>query len=349
MARLRVAVAMSGGTDSAYAALWCRRRGYDPVGVTLWLTDMPTEPPGIALARAMAERLGIPHQVIDARAEFRTAVTEYSVAEYARLRTPNPCARCNPTTKFAVMLRAARDLGATKLATGHYARVGHAGGRWLIRRGRDPKKEQSYFLFALAQEQLAHTLFPLGGIDKHTVRVRLHEAGLTVPADESQEVCFIPRDCGVAAWLRARGINDQPGPIIGADGREVGRHAGLAGFTIGQREGIRVPAAYPLYVLGFDRARNALLVGPNEALMQREMTVTGLNLVALPAWPDRFRARVQVRYRATPAPALLVREGADRLRVRFDAPQRGLTPGQCAVVYRRSTVLGGGWIDAVAR
>ena len=339
--RLKVAVAMSGGTDSSYAALWCRRRGYEVLGLTLRLTDAPPA----AAAAALADQLGIAHAVIDARAAFQKLVIEYFTAEYARLRTPNPCAMCNPRLKFGLLLEQARRLGAQRLATGHYARIAPRGGRWLLLAGRDPQKEQSYFLFGLAQAQLAAALFPLGGLTKDEVRARLRAAGLVVPATESQEICFVPPGTGVADWLRARGVNDVPGPIVDRAGRELGRHRGLAGFTIGQREGIRVPAAHPLYVLGFDAARHALVVGRNEELLGRELRVRGLNLVALPAWPDRFRARVRVRYRAVPAPAVITRTGVDELLVRFDQPQRGLTPGQAAVFYRRNIVLGGGWIQ----
>lgn len=344
MRRQLVAVAMSGGVDSGYVALALQRRGFPVLGLTLRLTD---DSSAAAAAAVQAAHLGIPHRVVEARAAFRREIITYFRDSYAACRTPNPCARCNPVIKFGLLLDRARALGATALATGHYVRRLRAHGRWLLQEGRDPRKEQSYFLFALSQAQLAAARFPLGYLTKETVRARAAAAGLPVRGSESFAACFVPRGERIADWLARHGVQGKPGPILSPDGSMLGLHQGLYGFTIGQRQGIGVAAAHPLYVTGFDAARNALLTGPDSLLWQRTMRVRGLHVMAWAHWPRRLRARVRVRYRAQPAAATLTRTGDDELTVHFDAPQRGLTCGQAAVCYARTRVLGGGWIDAV--
>ncbi|MBX5465647.1 MAG: tRNA 2-thiouridine(34) synthase MnmA, partial [Clostridia bacterium] len=275
MAAVRVVAAMSGGVDSSVAAALLVRQGYEVIGVTMqiWQARDPAEEArlggccslgAVADARRVAELLGIPYYVLNLQEAFRRAVIDDFVREYARGRTPNPCIVCNREIKFAALLERARELGAEYVASGHYARAGwDAGrGRWVLRRGRDARKDQSYVLYPLEQEQLAHVLFPLGGMEKAETRRLAAELGLPVAAKpESQEICFV-RDGDYAAFLEGE-IPDRfrPGPIVDRRGRLLGTHRGLPRYTVGQRRGLGVAAREPLYVLEVDAERNRLVVG----------------------------------------------------------------------------------------
>ena len=354
---------MSGGVDSSVAAALLRDRGFDVIGVTMTLFDgrgagtkCAADDEGRSCcgrgarrdAAAVAAALGIPFYVADFRRTFEKRVIEDFVAEYVRGRTPNPCLRCNKRVKFGPLLRRAARLGAGRLATGHYARVerDEASGRWILRRGIDPEKDQSYFLYPLSQVELSRTLFPVGGMRKAEVRAWAEKFGLPVARKpESQEICFVPDD-DYARFLRTRVPGAfRPGPILDGRGRIIGGHGGILGFTIGQRKGLGIAAPHPLYVVAIDVERNAVTAGTNAELFRRRLSVSDMNWIALAGLPESRRAAVQVRSRHAESGAVLHPEGPNRVIVEFDQPQRAITPGQAAVFYDDDVVLGGGTIE----
>lgn len=366
----RVVVAMSGGVDSSVTAALLLERGYEVIGITMqiWEAGDPLEEAreggccslsAVSDARRVAEILGIPYYVANMREVFAREVIGYFVEEYSRGRTPNPCIICNQKVKFEALLRKAAELEADYLATGHYARLWHdeRRQRFLLGRARDRDKDQSYVLYGLTQEQMSRLLFPLGDYTKAEVREMAARLGLPVAAKpDSQEICFVEAGRhGEFVAERARG-RVRPGPILDTSGRVVGQHRGLAHYTVGQRRGLGIAAPRPLYVLCLDPERNALIVGTAEEAYAAGMTVGRLNLIAFDSLPAELRAGVQVRYRARPEPAtispLQAGEGATgepAALVRFDEPQRGVTPGQAAVFYEGDLVLGGGIIERVLR
>ncbi len=348
-------VAMSGGVDSSVAAALMLAEGHEVVGVTMIAVsppgapaDEPSLPPTeqVREAERVCRQLGIPHQVLDLRQEFAREVIGYFLEEYRQGRTPNPCGRCNSRIKFGVLLERARALGARQLVTGHYARLrtDPATGRLRLLRGRDPRKDQSYFLARLRRDQLAMARFPIGEFPKLRVREMARDLGLAVAEKaDSQDLCFVP-DGGTADFLR-RGLGPgRAGPILDLAGRLLGTHAGLEFFTVGQRRGLGVCGGERLYVLEVDPARNALVLGQAENLLHREMEVEEVNWLV-----DRPVARAQVQFRSTSrgAPGALTALPDGRVRVRFDRRQRALCPGQWAVFYRRDEVLGAGVIARI--
>ena len=351
---------MSGGVDSSVAAALLKAEGRDVVGVTMDLFSMPREEcvredlrsccgwKAREDANRVAVALGIPHYVVDFRKEFERDVIADFAREYGRGRTPNPCIRCNTFLKFGLLLDRLEGLGAGCVATGHYARVlrDPASGCWLLRKGVDPEKDQSYFLYGLTQERLARTLFPLGGYKKAEVRRIAAELGLPV-ADkaDSQEICFVPDD-DYPRFLKDR-FPDlfRPGPIVDAEGREIGRHDGAARFTVGQRRGLGIAAPHPLYVLAVDAARNTVVAGPEAALFKARFRVEGLNWIAVQELREPIAARVKIRSRHDEAPARILPEADGSVTVEFETPQRAVTPGQAAVFYDGDVVLGGGIIE----
>ena len=346
----RIAVAMSGGVDSAAAAALLVEAGCEVVGLTLQLFDRGDDAPGrgccagrdIHDARRVAGRLGIPHYVLDYEARFRTAVIDDFVDSYRRGLTPVPCVRCNQRVKFADLLDAARDLGADALATGHYARrrAGPRGPELL--RAADERRDQSYFLFATEPDQLAFLRFPLGDMTKEETRAAAERLDLPVAAKpDSQDLCFAPRGGHAALIERLRPGSLEAGPIELADGTRIGTHDGVANFTVGQRRGIGVAAAEPLYVLRLDPERCAVVVGPASALGCARIVVSDVNWLA-DAPP---RATVRVRSAHAGAPAAIERLDGGRAAVAFDTPVRAAAPGQAAVFYDGARVLGGGWIQ----
>jgi tRNA-specific 2-thiouridylase len=355
-----LAVAMSGGVDSAVAAALLVEEGHSVVGLTmnLWPEWLP-EPDdafraccgvsAIGDARAVAQQLGIRHYVLNLRQEFERAVIDEFVDEYARGRTPNPCIACNRAIKFSLLLRKVQAMGLEGLATGHYARIRDdiPQGRYLLLRGRDPVKDQSYVLFGLSQAQLAWLRFPVGEHTKAEIRTIARRLGLRV-ADkaDSQEICFVPRGSYADLVAQRRPEAARPGPILDRTGTRVGTHAGVGRFTIGQRRGLGLAAGRPLYVTGIDPARNAVVVGEAEDLLAREVTARQVNWIGgtVPPVPLRVTARVRHGARDTSALAWLDASGA--LRVRFDEPQRAAAPGQAVTLYQGEVVLGGGIIES---
>lgn len=352
----RVVVAMSGGVDSSVAAALLVEQGYQVIGVMLRLWSEPGSaasnrccaPEAMAMARRVAEQLGIPFYAVDAREVFHEAVVQSFVDGYAQGITPNPCLACNRQVRWDFLLRRALALGARFLATGHYARLqpGENGSIRLLR-ALDEDKDQSYVLHVLGQEQLAHALFPLGDYTKPQVRQLARRFGLPV-ADrpESQDLCFLGKDGYRSFLLRRFPQLRRPGPILDRRGETLGRHEGLAFYTVGQRKGLGVSAPAPLYVLEKDLERNALVVGGAEELGRRQLVAAPVNWIAGEPPAGAFRSQVKIRYRARAAWAQ-VQPGADgRAFVHFDEPQRGVTPGQAAVFYDAEICLGGGIIQA---
>lgn len=347
---------MSGGVDSSLTVALLKSRGYDTIGITLKLAPdkenrgLPRRKiqKGIENAAAVARTLNIPHRVLDVSREFEENVIEKFCREYLSCRTPNPCIICNASIKFGVLLSHARSQGADYLATGHYARVAYDAtrGRFLLRKGKDLQKDQSYFLCLLSQDQLRSVLFPLGEFTKSEVREKAQEFGLGVSDEpESQEICFIP-DNDYAAFIKSRYAEHQrPGPIVTTTGDLLGEHKGIFSFTIGQRKGLNVAQGYPLYVVSLDEKTNSVVVGRREEAFQRSLTASRINWIALesPAHPIGVKARI--RYRHSESAAQVIPLARDQVKVEFMHPQLAVTPGQAVVLYDRDVVLGGGWID----
>ena len=350
---------MSGGVDSSVAALLLTRAGHAVIGATIE-TWCPAGPPpatrrggccNLEAARdaaAVCERLGVPHHVVSLREAFEAEVIEPFVAEYARGRTPNPCLNCNRYIKWGRLLARAPGLGATHLATGHYARIeGGDGAPFRLLRGVDRTKDQSYALYMLQQGHLAQTILPLGGLTKAQVRRLAAEAGLAVAErPESQEICFVADDDHFAFVRERRPEAAVPGPILDLVGQVVGRHQGLAAYTVGQRRGLGLGGPGRHYVVGLDAARNAVVVGEEADTAAREVLVEDTSFTG-PRPEGPFEAEVMTRYRGQLSPARVEPQSGGRARARFYRAQHAAAPGQAAVFYRGEEVLGGGIIAAV--
>jgi len=352
MPRERVAVAMSGGVDSSVAAAILKEKGHDVFGLTMQLATGPSRccsVEDVRDARSVAQRLGIPHYVISMHDPFRKAVIDYFVREYEAGRTPNPCAMCNPKIKFGTLLDKALELGATKLATGHYAVVSRDSetGRFLLRRGKERGKDQSYFLARLSQEQLSRAWFPVGNFPKKKTRALAERFGLPVASKrDSQEACFIP-ESGVAAFIEAeRGRTFPSGPIVRADGTVLGSHRGIIGVTVGQRKGLGIATGRKTYVIRVDAEKNTVVVGEEGELYQNVMVGKEALWVSVPEIRGPARMKVRIRYRHLAQWAVVSPEPGRRVRVVFDRPQRAVTPGQLAVFYLDDRVAGSAWIES---
>nr|HID14641.1 tRNA 2-thiouridine(34) synthase MnmA [Anaerolineae bacterium] len=353
--RERVVVALSGGVDSSVAAALLVKQGYEVIGamLRLWAEGGPDStranrcctPEAVDRARRVADRLDIPFYLINVEAAFKARVVDYFVAEYGAGRTPNPCIPCNRYVRFGLLLNRALALEAAFLATGHYARVRHVEDRYQLLRGRDPHKDQSYSLHALTQEQLAHVLFPVGELTKEEVRAIARQRGLPVAEQpESQDLCFLA-DGDYRRFLAHQAPHlFQPGPIRDTSGRVLGQHQGLPAYTIGQRKGLGIAAAEPLYVLAIEPAENTLIVGTAKELGRDECLVEGMHYISGETPTATFRATAQIRYRARPTAVTVTPLPHRMARVRFASPQRDITPGQFLVLYDGEVVLGGGVI-----
>jgi tRNA-specific 2-thiouridylase len=359
----RVVVGMSGGVDSSVAAALLVEQGYDVVGVTLrvwpWReADDPVRRFGsccsgesVADARQVARTLGIPHYLLNSEAEFGREVIDRFVSEYAAGRTPVPCVACNRDLKFGSLLVRARAWDAAAVATGHYARVTRdpATGRHLLWRARDRRKDQSDFLWPLTQPQLASARFPLGELVKAEVRAHARRLGLvTADKPESQEICFVPDDDYRGFLRRRNGEIFRPGPIVDTHGRRLGTHSGLPGYTVGQRKGLGLAVGRALHVVDLDPGTNTVTVGEPGDLERTRLIAGDVNFIACEPPAEPLRVTARIRHNHTPAPATVRALGDGGAEVRFDEPQRAITPGQSVVWYRDDLVVGGGVITRSA-
>jgi len=367
-----IAVAMSGGVDSSAVAALLRAQGHPLVGLTLQLWNQrrlaanyaeqglpETVPQGrccsiddVYDARRVAEHLGIPYYLVNAQERFEAEVVRPFVDEYLAGRTPIPCTLCNNHLKFDQLLLTARQIGAEYIATGHYARTrfDEERQRWVLSRPADRSKDQTYFLFGLTQEQLSRTLFPLGEMQKPAVREMAADHGLELAQKpDSQEICFIPGgsyQSFLTAYLAEQGreLPDSSGELVAAGGEVVGHHAGIHGFTVGQRKGLGISSPNPLYVLKIHPDSHAVEVGTDEQLLSTRLVADRLNWVSIPEPDGDVRVEIKIRHRHEPAAATLRVTGPDLVEAVFDEPQRAITPGQSAVFYQGDEVAGGGWI-----
>jgi tRNA-specific 2-thiouridylase len=347
---------MSGGVDSSVSAALLKEQGYDVSGVSLQLYDPVARDANcrsktccslddVLDAGRVAKKLGIPFEVIDLRAEFRQLVIDHFVSEYAAGRTPNPCIRCNELVKYGLLLDWAVQHGADLLATGHYARItSDDSGIYSLRTGLDPAKDQSYFLFTMTQQQLSRTIFPVGMLEKPRVRELAASFNLPVAQKhESQEICFIP-DNDYVGFLERNGIAQNGGDFVTTDGSVIGRHAGIHRYTVGQRKGMGLAWKHPLHVLAIQPDQNRIVVGAFDELETVELSAGSASWSSAPQQSE-FRTACKIRYRHTPAPCTVTLLDENRFSIRFDTPQKAITPGQAAVLYDGDRVLGGGWID----
>jgi tRNA-specific 2-thiouridylase len=359
---------MSGGVDSSTVAAMLRTEGYNVIGLTMQLWNqrrlagkggMPESVQGrccslddVYDARRVAQQIGIPYYVVNHEERFERDVIRPFVEEYVSGRTPIPCSLCNNHLKFDQLLIVAQQIGAARVATGHYARVAfdEARGRWLLKRPADTTKDQTYFLFGLTQEQLSRTIFPLGDMTKPEVRELARHHGLALAEKpDSQEICFVPGGDYkrfIDAYLAEQGeaLPETAGDLVTTNGDVIGEHGGIHNFTVGQRKGLGVATGSPLYVIQISGANKQVVVGGEEHLYSRTLRARRVNLIAVEDLHEPMRVTVKIRHRHEPASALIERTGDDEILVTFNEPQRAITPGQAAVFYDGGTVVGGGWI-----
>jgi tRNA-specific 2-thiouridylase len=343
---MKIAVAMSGGVDSSVAAALLKQAGYEIIGVTMKLMNTPNSRKAIGNARKVAKKLGIPHRVIDLQDIFkRTIITDFC-REYGSGRTPNPCVQCNRLIKFGILWEKVKELGADFLATGHYARIEKTNsGKYLLKKGKDKGKDQSYFLCQLTQEQLKRTLFPIGNLTKDKVKKIAEEMKLPVATrPESQEICFVTDDDHRQFLKENYRGKIETGPIIDRQGNKLGEHQGIMFYTVGQRKGLGISAAKPLYVTAIDAPKNVIIVGPKEQTYSSELAADSLNWIAGAVPKKSIKAKTRVRYRHPEAETTVKIIDENNVHVKFTKPQMAITPGQTVVFYDGDIVIGGGRI-----
>ena len=357
VAKKRIVVAMSGGVDSSVTAALLKEQGHEVIGMTMQIWDYSTftakhgETCGSCCshddvhdARRVAESLDIPFYVMNFEKDFQRRVIDRFCDDYFAGLTPNPCVLCNQRLKFELLLRRARELEADLLATGHYARIEREPEGFVLRKGLDPAKDQSYFLFTLTQEEMARVVFPLGGMSKEEVRGHAARFNLRVAEKaESQDICFVPDGDYVRFLEEERGAAQMDGEIVHVSGRVLGRHRGTYRYTIGQRKGLGLAWSEPLYVVAIDAANKRVIVGEKPHLAVCGLRLREVNWSLAPP-AGELRVACRIRYRHREVPATVTPLGDDEARVVFDTPQNGVTPGQAAVFYDGDRVVGGGWI-----
>ena len=353
----KIVAAMSGGVDSSLAAAILKRQGRDVIGITfrMWPKEECGASHGraccslnaVTRARAVASSLGIPYYVVDLSKAFKEEVIDYFCGEYLKGLTPNPCVICNARIKFGKLLEKAGSLGASHVATGHYANVGYdkRSGRYLLKEGKDKAKDQSYFLFNLSQKQLKGALFPLGGLTKKRVRALAKRMKIrTFDTVSSQDICFV-QDMDYAEYIKKKtGAEIEPGEIVDGTGKILGRHKGIASYTIGQRRGLGIAHKEPLYVTGIDIGKNRIIVGPREETLKRSLIADRVNWISIEDIKKPIKVMAMIRYNHKKAKAVVTKLGKDLVRVDFAKPQAAPTPGQAVVFYDKDVVMGGGWI-----
>ncbi len=352
-----VAVAMSGGVDSSLTAALLAEQGYKVIGITMLLTEegrsetvnvaAGEEPDCVRDAKKVADALGIEHHTVDFRSEFQKNVIDYFLSEYAKGRTPNPCVMCNPSMKFGLLLDKARELGADFLATGHYARIGQLeNGRYVVKKGLDEHKDQSYALHRLPQTSLQHILLPLGDMTKEHVRELAEKMDLPVAHKaESQEICFVPHDDYKAFLQKHRPKCLRKGNIVNDEGKVLGRHNGVPLYTIGQRKGLGIAAPEPLYVHKLDMQRNEVVVGGSTSVFAKGLLASDANWIAIDKLEDGMEFGAKIRYGKREAQARLSMQADGLLKVEFAELQRAVTPGQFVVFYDGDVLVGGAMIE----
>lgn len=369
---MRALIAMSGGVDSSAAAQVMTDRGYECVGCTMKLfrqedlkpiadskeaentaagngvnTNEAVESDAVMQARGVTEKIGMPYYILHCENEFRENVILPFIDSYRNGRTPNPCLECNRCLKFGRLYEKMKELGCDCLVTGHYARTkfDEESGRWFLMKASDPAKDQSYFLYTLTQEQLAHVQFPMGDMTKEKARNVADKAGFdNAQRKDSQDICFVP-DGDYSGFIEHyTGISYPSGDFVDTEGNVLGRHNGIIHYTLGQRRGLGIPAASRLYVTKIHPDTNQVILGNNSDLFRRTLTVSRINLITVPFIEGELRCAVKIRSRHKEQPATVTQTGPDELQIVFDEPQRAITPGQAAVLYDGDVVIGGGII-----